>query len=143
MCFIPLAIGPDPPSFKAESMWYRADGKPCRYPPFQAYSRDGRRGALGTLLDDRLCEHEQRMKTLDTGNVHWVDTDPWILREESRAEGFAGFHLIWDHAKDQIRQYALARPDSNNNGYRVPTEEEREYERRHQWVDSSDEEEGE
>jgi hypothetical protein len=83
------------------------------------------------------------MKSLDTGNVYWVDTDPWMMRDESRAEGFAGFHLIWDHGKDQIRYYCLARPDSNNNGYRVPTEEEREYERRHQWVDSSEEEEGE
>jgi hypothetical protein len=145
MCFIPLAIGPDPPSPLTEntSTWYRSDGKPLKLPLFDTYSSEGRRGQLGSLLQDRLTEHSKRMSTL--GNKWEVDDYPWLIHEESHLEGFAGFHLIWDHGKDSVKHYCLARPSLKQlkqQGYAEPTEEELEYEQQHQWVESSEEEEG-
>ena len=152
MCFVPLAIGSDLPGpkmqeyFPSDEQWaaYKdRKGRKGIYPAFTCYCNEGRRGALGHVLASRLNEHEKRMATLDTGDVYWVDTYPWLLREETRAEGFAGFFLIWDHGKDQVKQYCLARTGSKFNHYREPMDEELEYERLHQWADSSEEEDGE
>jgi hypothetical protein len=152
MCFIPLAIGLDLPGpkmqeyFPSDEKWaaYKArKGRKGIYPVYTMYCSEGRRGALGELFMGRLLEHEERMKTLDMGDVHFVDTYPWLLREESRMEGFAGFHLIWDHGKDQVKQYCLGRNGSKFNHYREPTDEDLKYERLQQWADSSEEEEGE
>ena len=94
MCFIPLAIGPDAPSPLIEANWYLADGRPRCCPLFETYNRDSRRGALGTLLQERIGEHEKRMRTLDTGDVYWLEDYPWMLTEYSKLEAFAGFHSI-------------------------------------------------
>jgi hypothetical protein len=139
MCFIPLAIGPDPPSPLIESeFWYRRDGTPYRFPLFDIYSRNGRRGKLGSLLQERLEWHQKRMSVLYKGEAHWVDTDPWFRREESRFEGFAGFHLLWDHEKDQVKSYCLARVEPG--GVVNLMEDKLGYERKQQWAESSEEE---
>jgi hypothetical protein len=48
---------------------------------------------------------------MDTGDQYWVDEYPWLVREETRGEGFAGFHVIWHHGKDAVRRYCLVRSE--------------------------------
>jgi hypothetical protein len=140
MCFIPLAIGPKDPCPRLEERWFRPDGTPRRHPFFGSYSSDGRRGPLGSLLVDRIYKHVKKMDASETAEAACVDDDPWLIVEDSFSEGFGGFHLLWDHNKHNMKKYCLGRPWSRQKHLREPTEEEYEYERQHQWADSSDEE---
>ena len=123
MCWIPLPIGddlPDPDLVKD-------------FPRFSGYGAKGRRGRLGFALQrtiEEFVEHKNSMS---------CDDDPWLPRPESRKEGYAGFHLLWDHGKLALKSYALGRSWASMVDL---SQEEAEYERKHLWAESSDEEGG-
>lgn len=123
MCWIPLPIGEDLPGPRMQQ----------RFPNFTFYQREGQRGKLGSALQKIIDDH---VKQKDSG---YCDEDPWLVRPETRNEGYAGFHLLWDHGKAALKQYCLGRPSQRQVSL---SEEEMEYERHHLWAESSDEEDG-
>jgi hypothetical protein len=122
MCWIPLPVGDDMPTARMEE----------RFPKFAQYGREGRRARLGAALFKAIEAYVERK------NSWFCDEDPWLIRPETRSEGYAGFHLLWDHGKPALKQYALGR--ATGQVVQLPREEA-EYERRELWAESSDEEE--
>lgn len=121
MCWIPLPIGDDLPGPRMQQ----------NLPDFYRYDTEGRRGKLGSVLQIRI---EDYVKQKDSW---WCDYYPWLMRKETRREGYGGFHMLWDHGKCALKQYSLGRSSMQKVEL---SEAEVEYERVHLWMESSDEE---
>ncbi|KAF2795960.1 hypothetical protein K505DRAFT_373551 [Melanomma pulvis-pyrius CBS 109.77] len=123
MCWIPLPIGEDLPGPQMKQF----------FPDFMFYEYEGRRGKLGSALQETINDHAKKKDSW------WINDCPWLVRKETKNEGYAGFHLLWDHGKDALKQYCLGRPRLHQVSL---SEEEMEYERQHLWAETSDEEDG-
>ena len=126
MCFIPLAIGEDLPGPKIQEEYASAKAERRRRPIYYRYQNEGVRGELGSLLFLIAEEHLERVG----------HDDPWMIRKETRFEGYGGFHVLWDYHKSWLRQYCTDRSRNDVSIYA----QELEYERRRLWAESSDEE---